>query len=175
RPRCPANSSSSRSACRRAWASASTTRSTTTSCAPLPPRSPRAPIPSACCPAAPSCARSTKLPGMQASIPYTVDTGENLVNETFGPNNIHRKTSGTQQLHPMEVRDGRQGKFSLDENGFTLVEHRTAVQDFLGENLEKVYYPEIAALIRKISGAKRVHVFDHTLRSGDQGEREAKL
>ena len=112
---------------------------------------------------------------MQASIPYTVDTGENLVNETFGPNNIHRKTSGTQQLHPMEVRDGRQGKFSLDENGFTLVEHRTAVQDFLGENLEKVYYPEIAALIRKISGAKRVHVFDHTLRSGDQGEREAKL
>jgi len=112
---------------------------------------------------------------VQASIPYTVDTGENLVNETFGPNNIHRKTSGTQQLHPMEVRDGRQGKFSLDENGFTLVEHRTAVQDFLGENLEKVYYPEIAALIRKISGAKRVHVFDHTLRSGDQGEREAKL
>ena len=48
---------------------------------------------------------------MQASIPYTVDTGEKLVNETFGPNNIHRKTSGTQELHPMEVRDGRQGKF----------------------------------------------------------------
>ena len=113
---------------------------------------------------------------MQAGIPYTADTGEKLVNETFGPNNIHRKTSGTQELHPMEVRDGRQGKFSLDENGFTFVEHRTAVRDFLdAEELGRVYYPEVAALIQKLSGAKRVHVFDHTLRSGDEREREAKL
>jgi hypothetical protein len=112
---------------------------------------------------------------MQAGIPYTVATGEKLVNETFGPNNIHRKSVGTQELHPMEVRDGRQGTFSLDENGFTFVEHRTAVRDFLSENLQQVYYPEVAALIQKISGARRVHVFDHTLRSGDEGEREAKL
>ena len=73
------------------------------------------------------------------------------------------------------MRDGRQGKFSLDENGFTFVEHRTAVRDFLSENLPQVYSPEVAALIQKISGAGRVHVFDHTLRSGDEGEREAKL
>ena len=112
---------------------------------------------------------------MQAGIPYTVDTGEKLVNETFGPNNIRRKTSGTQELHPMEVHDGRQGRFSLDENGFTFVEHRTAVRDFFSEDLKQIYYPEVAALIRKISGAKRVHVFDHTLRSGDEAEREAKL
>jgi hypothetical protein len=75
----------------------------------------------------------------------------------------------------MELRDGREGKFSLDENGFTFVEHRTAVRDFLSENLQQVYYPEVAALIQKIAGARRVHVFDHTLRSGDEGEREAKL
>ena len=113
---------------------------------------------------------------MQASIPYTVDTGEKLVNETFGPNNIHRKTSGTQELHPMEVRDGRQGKFSLDENGFTFVGHETAVKDFLDpEELKRVYYPEVSLLIRTVSGAKRVHVFDHTLRSGNQAEREARL
>ena len=113
---------------------------------------------------------------MQASIPYTVDTGEKLVNETFGPNNIHRKTSGTQELHPMEVRDGRQGKFSLDENGFTFVGHRTAVRDFLDlEELKRVYYPEVAVLIKAVSGANRVHVFDHTLRSGNEAEREARL
>jgi hypothetical protein len=47
---------------------------------------------------------------MQAGIPYTAATGEKLVNETFGPNNIHRKTSGTQEWHAMEVRDGRQGR-----------------------------------------------------------------
>jgi len=113
---------------------------------------------------------------MQASIPYTVDTGEKLVNETFGPNNIRRKTSGTQELHPMEVRDGRQGEFSLDENGFTFVGHRTAVRDFLDlEELKRVYYPEVAVLIKTVSGANRVHVFDHTLRSGNEAEREARL
>ena len=112
---------------------------------------------------------------MQASIPYTAATGEKLVNETFGPNNIHRKTSGSQELHPMEVRDGRGGKFSLDENGFVFVEHKTAVRDFLSGNLEKAYYPEVAALIHSLAGAKRVHVFDHTLRSGNEAEREAKL
>ena len=113
---------------------------------------------------------------MQASIPYTVDTGEKLVNETFGPNNIRRKSSGTQELHPMEVRDGRSGKFSLDENGFTFVEHKTAVKDFLDpEELKRVYYPEVSLLMRTVSGAKRAHVFDHTLRSGDEAEREARL
>jgi hypothetical protein len=29
--------------------------------------------------------------------------------------------------------------------------------------------------IRKVSGAERVLIFDHTLRSGDEAEREAKL
>ena len=33
--------------------------------------------------------------GTEAEIPYTADTGEKLVNETFGPNNIRRRSSGT--------------------------------------------------------------------------------
>jgi hypothetical protein len=112
---------------------------------------------------------------MQAGIPYTVDTGESLVNETFGPNNIRRKTSGSQEVHQVEISNGRKKPFSLDENGFTFVEHKTAVRDFFSEDLPRVYYPEVAALIRRIAGTKRVHVFDHTLRSGDEAEREAKL
>ena len=115
---------------------------------------------------------------MQAGIPYTVDTGEKLVNETFGPNNIRRRGSGTEQVFAVQVEDGRASvrKFSLDENGFVFVPHATAVRDFFDpDQLKSMYYPEVAALIQKISGAKRVHVFDHTLRSGDESEREAKL
>jgi hypothetical protein len=113
---------------------------------------------------------------MQAGIPYTVDTGEPLVNETFGPNNIRRRSSGAQEVRSVEVSNGRGRGFSLDGNGFVFVEHQTAVQDFFDpQALARVYYPEVVALIQKISGAKRVHVFDHTLRSGDEGEREAKL
>jgi hypothetical protein len=113
---------------------------------------------------------------VQAGIRYTVATGEKLVNETFGPNNIRRRTSGTEELQQVEISDGRGQSFSLEENGFVFVEHKTAVKNFFDKaELESVYYPEVAALIRKLSGAKRVHVFDHTLRSGDAAEREALL
>lgn len=114
---------------------------------------------------------------MQAEIVYTRDTGEKLVNETFGPNNIRRRTSGAEDRQRVDVHDGRRaGELSLDGNGFVLVEHRSAVRDFFdaGE-LARVYYPEVQALVRRVSGARRVVVFDHTLRSGDEVEREAKL
>ncbi|MGZ5231320.1 MAG: CmcJ/NvfI family oxidoreductase, partial [Burkholderiales bacterium] len=113
-----------------------------------------------------------------AQIPYTVDTGEKLVNETFGPNNIRRRTQGASERRPMAIQDGRSlaGEFALETNGFVLIEHRTAVQDFFDEaQLKSVYYPEVEQLIKAVSGACRVVIFDHTLRSGDEGEREQKL
>jgi hypothetical protein len=114
---------------------------------------------------------------MQADITYTRDTGEKLVNETYGPNNIRRRTSGTEEHRRVEIANGREARdLALDANGFVLVEHRTAVRDFFDpEELKRVYYPEVVALIRRVAGASRVVVFDHTLRSGSEGEREAKL
>src|SRR5512132_606267 len=111
-------------------------------------------------------------------IPYTFDTGEKLVNETFGPNNIRRRKTGTHELKQVVVRNGRllAGQLSLDEQGFVLVEHKTAVVDFFDvTQLESVYYPEVEQLIKRESGASRVVIFDHTLRSGDEAEREEKL
>ena len=113
---------------------------------------------------------------MRAEIRYTVDTGEKLVNETFGPNNIRRRASGADDRHTVEIRDGRAETLSLDGNGFALVAHATRVADFLDDGeLRTAYYPEVEALIRQVSGAARVLVFDHTLRSGDEAEREARL
>ncbi len=114
---------------------------------------------------------------MQAEIVYTRDSGEKLVNETFGPNNIHRRTTGAEDRRRVEIRDGRAaGGLSLDGNGFVLVEHRSAVRDFFDvEELKRTYYAEVEALIRRLTGAGRVVVFDHTLRSGDESEREARL
>jgi hypothetical protein len=114
---------------------------------------------------------------MQAEITYTRDTGEKLVNETFGPNNIRRRTSGLEERHSLEIADGRRaGELSLEANGFVLVEHRTQVRDFFDlDELKRVYYPEVVALIQRVSGASRAVVFDHTLRSGAEAEREARL
>src|SRR5262249_55355348 len=63
----------------------------------------------------------------------------------------------------------------FEKNGFVFVEHRTAVRDFFDkDSLAAEYYPEVEALVKKVSGARRVVVFDHTLRSGDEAEREAR-
>ena len=116
--------------------------------------------------------------GTEAEIPYTADTGEKLVNETFGPNNIRRRSSGTIEWHRVAIRNARPlaRELTLEYNGFTLVSQETAVRDFFEPGaIETVYYPEVAELIARLSGAARVHVFDHTLRSGDENEREAKL
>src|SRR6476620_11226869 len=114
---------------------------------------------------------------MNADITYTRDTGEKLVNETFGPNNIRRRTMGSEQRHRVEIENGSEARgLALDANGLMLVAHRSAVKNFFdADELKRVYCPEVASLIERQSGASRVVVFDHTLRSGDEGEREAKL
>jgi hypothetical protein len=113
-----------------------------------------------------------------AEIPYTLETGEKLVNETFGPNNIRRRKTGNEETRPMTVHNGREhaGELTLDRSGFVLVEHKTAMKNFFDEQqLKSVYYPEIERLIKEQSGASRVVIFDHTLRSGNENEREEKL
>lgn len=115
---------------------------------------------------------------MTVEIPYTAETGEPLVNETFGPNNIRRRKTGTHELKPVIVRNGRlvANKLSLDVEGFVFVEHKTKVTDFFdAAQLKSVYYPEVEQLIKATSGASRVVIFDHTLRSGDEMERETRL
>src|SRR5262252_1729171 len=112
-----------------------------------------------------------------ANLTYTIDTGVKPVNETFGPGNIHRRTTGETEQRPVRIRDGRPlaGQLDFDRDGFVFVEHRAAVRDFFDKDrLAAEYYPELEALVKTVSGARRVVVFDHTLRSGDEAEREAR-
>ena len=111
-----------------------------------------------------------------AEIWYTVDTGEKLVNETFGPNNIRRRSTGAHEAKKVTIENGRSLDLSLEGNGFVLVRHATAVKDFFDPaEIRNVYTPEMERLVRELSGARRTMMFDHTLRSGDEREREARL
>ncbi len=115
---------------------------------------------------------------LYAEIVYTADTGEKLVSETYGPNNTLSRSQGTNDPQRVTIRDGRPlaQELSLDANGFVLIGHETAVANFLDpEELKRVYYPEVERLIARVSGATRVVVFDHTLRSGDREEQGARL
>jgi hypothetical protein len=119
-------------------------------------------------------------PGIvHAGLNYIVDNGTKPVNETYGagPGGMMRKTSGTFVRHVVPVHDARSDRaaHSLDTSGFLLADHPTKVRDFFdADELKSVYYREAADLIIAHSGAKRVHVFDHTLRTGDETDRAAR-
>ncbi len=115
---------------------------------------------------------------IEAELFYAVDTGVKPVNETMGPGDMSRKRTGIREKHKMIVRDGRPLKrsFDLEEHGFEFVDHPTKMTDFFNtEQLADIYYPEVEQLIKQRTGASRVLIFDHTLRSGDQATRDEKL
>lgn len=68
---------------------------------------------------------------------------------------------------------------SLDEQGFAFHSHKTAVADFYDQReILEIYYPEIERLLTAATGAEKVVIFDHTIRSipklrdGAKGVRE---
>ena len=68
----------------------------------------------------------------------------------------------------MAIRNGREvlSELSLDTNGFVLIKHETVVKDFYDpEEVKSVYYPEVEQLLKRVTGAERVVVFDHIVRN----------
>ena len=79
--------------------------------------------------------------------------------------------------HEVPVHNGRMqsDRFSLEQHGFQLVKHESAVTEFRDEaELDAVYRPELEQLIKDETGASRVHLFDNTLRTGDEDSSDAK-
>ncbi len=114
---------------------------------------------------------------IEATLNYIVDDGTKIFTVTAGPGGQDVRSGGTPDPHRVVMHNGRPDAkdFVLDRNGFRFVQHDTQVADFYDESeVKRVYYPEMEALIKAESGAKRVVVFDHTLRTADDGLRETK-
>jgi hypothetical protein len=110
---------------------------------------------------------------IEASVNYLLDTEEQRFTFTGGPGSTEIKSAGTMDPHTVTMRNGRLQKFALEENGFRFVGHDTKMTNFFdADEVKRVYYPEMEALIKAESGAKRVVVFDHTLRTADDDFRE---
>jgi hypothetical protein len=111
---------------------------------------------------------------VEATLNYIVDTGEKVFTETAAPGSLDVR-GGKPDPRPMTIRNGRPyaPRFMLEQDGFRFVRHDTKVRDFFDEDeVRRVYYPEMEALIKTESGASRVVVFDHTLRTADDELRE---
>lgn len=58
---------------------------------------------------------------------------------------------------------------SLDRQAFILTHHNTSVRDFYDKDeVRTAYEPEVEALIKRETGAAKVVVFDHTVRTADR-------
>jgi len=116
---------------------------------------------------------------LEATVMYSIDTGVKPVNETFEHGNLNRhSTGGKREGKTVTIADGRavRNELDLEVHGFEFVDHATKMVDFFDEEeLRRVYYTEVEELIRKVSGAQRVQIFDHTLRSGNEAERQERL
>src|SRR6266851_7139086 len=77
------------------------------------------------------------------------------------------RSNMTYDPHTMRIHDMRpiSSDMSLDTQGFALVEQRSAVQDFWDDDeVRRVYYPEAERVIKQVTGASRVFIFDHLQR-----------
>jgi hypothetical protein len=112
---------------------------------------------------------------VQATLNYIVSNGETLFTQTSGPGSLDVRTGGTPDPRPVAMHNGRPHvkEFALERDGFRFVRHDTKMRDFFDEaEVRSTYYREMEELIKAESGAKRVVVFDHTLRTADDELRE---
>jgi hypothetical protein len=122
--------------------------------------------------------RDTNVPDtIEATLNYIANDGTKVFTITAGPGGQDVRSGGTVDPRRIAMHNGRPfaKDFTLDRDGFRFVRHDTKVADFFDEDeIKRVYYPEMEALIKAESGAKRVVVFDHTLRTADDDLREKK-
>src|SRR5579871_6728253 len=114
---------------------------------------------------------------IEATVQYIVDDGSKVFTIVASPGSRDTRSGAKPDPRRVTIHNGRPhtSEFELEREGFRFIRHDTKMSDFYDEDeIRRVYYPEMEALIKAESGAKRVHVFDHTLRTADDETREAK-
>ncbi|KAH7110598.1 hypothetical protein B0J11DRAFT_599322 [Dendryphion nanum] len=73
------------------------------------------------------------------------------------------------RAHDFVVKDisGDEDKYSLDRHGFQYCWHDSGETDFVDElAIQSAYYKECEQLLKSVTGAARVHIFNHKVRRG---------
>ncbi len=115
------------------------------------------------------------LPHVVADMNYLAPMLERPRNYTYEPPASVPRSNVANEAHATPIHDLRPvaNYLSLDANGFSLVKHGSAVRDFFDdEEVRRVYYPEVERVLKRVTGAHRVHVFDHTTRRRVEGAQD---
>jgi hypothetical protein len=120
-------------------------------------------------------ARDDELASVEASLTYMVDTGVKPATHLYLPGTDPMRSTGEYRSYDVTIRDGRPiaDSFTLEREGFVLRRHQTKVTDFFdADQRREIYDPEIEKLVLEVSGAKRVVVFDQTIRAQSENTRD---
>src|ERR1700676_4377191 len=120
-----------------------------------------------------------------ANLNYLAPAPDRPRTYTFDPPFGEPRSNIVPEPHSLPIHDVRpiSQAVSLDREGFALVRKKSSVKDFYDEDeVKNVYYPEAERLIKPATGATRLFVFahpvrtrvhvDHTERSGLQRVRD---
>jgi hypothetical protein len=119
----------------------------------------------------------TSQASVRSTFNYTRDTG--VTPEIY----FYEPPPGTQTHQPgddpreMTVHDGwdRARSFSLNREGFALREFHSSFQDWDNDDAIKAqFYDEVSEFVRREVGAKRVVMFDHTIRAKSNEAQQTK-
>ncbi len=118
------------------------------------------------------------MPNVTATVQYIHDDGDHAAYHASEAGGAAATHDGRFDPREVQITDARQAEavFDLDYEGFRLVPQISAVTDFYDDaQLASVYNAEVTALMKQITGARRVDVFDHTRRAAtDQLRRAVK-
>ncbi|EGX90685.1 hypothetical protein CCM_07105 [Cordyceps militaris CM01] len=85
------------------------------------------------------------------------------------PTYVGKPESYQQQrdTHPVVIKDiaGDEDAYTLDRNGFQVVQRGVTERDFVDDDqIQAGYYAETEQLLKDVTGADRIFIFDHTIR-----------
>jgi hypothetical protein len=118
--------------------------------------------------------------GVVADLNYIAESSDKPVYYAYEPPAGTPRSTGKFVAHTVPIRDARQvaNVLSLDIQGFRLINHETAVEDFYDqEEVKSVYYLEVEGLLKAATGAQKVVIFDHQVRNialAKRGEKNAR-
>ena len=119
----------------------------------------------------------TKLAHVTAPVNFTANSGATPIALVAKPGGEDERLDTVFEAHEIQIHDGRSAidQIHLDRQGFAFMEYATAVEDFYDdEEVTGTYYPEMERLVATATGADKVVIFDHTIRSDDPLVQQAR-
>ncbi len=115
-----------------------------------------------------------ELTSVRAQLTYLAPGGDRAEVRVYPPVSGLATVRPASVQHLVSIQDARPiaNRLRLDEHGFELHTHRSAFDDFYDEAaVRERYYPEVQSVLKEITGALAVIVFDHNVRSAVRAAR----